>query len=68
MVTPGMRNPKTGETVSIYRYSRLYPTNRKVPVGYGFDYGWEVVPGKWTLQVNHDSTTVFEAEFDVVRP
>jgi hypothetical protein len=68
MLTPGMRNPKTGEAFSIYRYSRLYPTGRKVTVGYGFDYEWELVPGSWTLQVNHDGTTVFETEFDVVLP
>ncbi len=66
MNSPPITNPDTGEMFSTSKYSRTFPTNRKRTVGYGFDRDWELVPGTWTLQLIHEETIIFEADFLVV--
>jgi len=46
------------------------PTNGCLVGGFsfGFDYDYELVPGKWTLEIWHGSQKLTEKSFDVYKP
>jgi hypothetical protein len=62
----GMRNPNTGETM---HDARIAFPNVKIGalsvLGYGFDNGWETVPGVWTEQIWYQNRVLAERSFTV---
>ena len=62
----GMRNPNTGDMMHAAKIA--FP-NMKIGalclVGYGFDNGWEIVPGVWTEQIWYQDRMLAERTFTV---
>ena len=62
----GVRNPNTGETL---HSATIALPNMKIGAlcvaGYGFDNGWEIVPGEWTEKITYRDQTLVERTFKV---
>jgi hypothetical protein len=62
----GLRNPNNGE---IMHNSKIAFPDMKIGdlslVGYGFDNGWEIVPGIWTEQIWYQDRMLAERSFTV---
>lgn len=67
-IHPKLTNPSSGRASEQeqWRTQRLigYPES----AGYTFDNPWELVPGKWTIQVIYESKVLAEKTFSVVLP
>ena len=61
--TPGMKNPATGQVYSQNEYTLQRNIGQKYTVGYGFDHEWEIIEGKWTIQLWHRDRKLAEKEF-----
>jgi hypothetical protein len=65
----GIRNPNTGTTM--HTADIEFP-NLKIGtlclLGYGFDNGWEIVPGVWTEQIWYQDRMLAERAFTVSKP
>ncbi len=62
----GIRNPNTGDMMHVAKIA--FP-NMKIGalclIGYGFDNGWEIVPGVWTEQIWYQNRMLAERSFTV---
>jgi len=62
----GIRNPNTGDMMHTAKVA--FP-NMKIGalclIGYGFDNGWEIVPGVWTEQIWYQDRMLAERSFTV---
>ncbi len=65
----GIRNPNTGDMMHTANIS--FP-NVKIGAlcvaGYGFDNGWEIVPGPWVAQIWYQDRMLAERTFTVSKP
>jgi hypothetical protein len=65
----GIRNPNTGDMM--HAANIAFP-NLKIGalclLGYGFDNGWEIVPGVWTEQIWYQGRMLAERSFTVSKP
>ena len=62
---PPLTNPKTGETVTVEDNEQMVMFKRPSHVGWIFAYPWEVVPGKWKIEILHEDRVLVEKEFTV---
>ncbi|MGH8046656.1 MAG: DUF3859 domain-containing protein [Chthoniobacterales bacterium] len=62
---PAITNPATGETTTVDENVTPAWISLQKHDGFRFEYPWELVPGKWTFQVFHDSKLLLEKEFEV---
>lgn len=62
----GIRNPNTGD---LLRAAKIAFPNMKIGalsiLGYGFDNGWEIVPGVWIEQIWYQDRKLAERTFTV---
>jgi hypothetical protein len=63
---PPIRNPNTGKTVAIDRCVFDNTIGAPEYTDVQLDAGWNVVPGRWTIRVIHDSRVLLEKSFDVI--
>jgi hypothetical protein len=64
-IHPGLKNPEKKEFV--YKSNYLIEAEIGIPrhSGYGFDHEWEVVPGKWTIELWYKGRKLAEKTFAV---
>jgi len=62
---PAITNPGTGKTTTVDENLTTAVTTIRQHNGFAFDHEWEIVPGKWTFQIFHDSKLLLERSFDV---
>jgi hypothetical protein len=62
---PAITNPATGETSTMDENVTPAWISMHKHDGFSFDHPWELVPGKWTFQVFHDSKLLLEKTFEV---
>ena len=65
---PGIRNPKTGNTSVRSEYLRTKKINSVHYSDYSFDSPWEIVAGKWTLEIWDGNRKLASQSFNVVAP
>jgi hypothetical protein len=65
--SPGIRNPKTGNTVVRGEYSREKTIGGESYRDYGFDDPWEIVPGVWTLEIWQGDRKLVSQSFTVTK-
>jgi hypothetical protein len=65
---PSLTDPTSGRTGHTDDWESLRPIGTPRYVSYTFDRDWELVPGKWTIQVLSDGKVLAEKTFDVVAP
>jgi Domain of unknown function (DUF3859) len=63
---PRLTDPASLHTGEIDEWDSPRPIGTPRYVSYTFDYEWELVPGKWTLQVLQDGKVLAEKTFYVV--
>jgi len=65
---PPLIDPSSGRAVSEINYHRIARTNRSNFTGYGLDYDWELVPGRWVFQILYKGDILAEQAFEVYLP
>jgi hypothetical protein len=65
-IHPKLVNPSSGQASESEEYPSQRWLGKVEPTGYTFEHAWELVPGKWTIQVVYDSKVLVEKSFDVV--
>jgi hypothetical protein len=60
---PGLRNPKTGDTVFREEASYTRRIGDRWISDYQLNYGWTLLPGRWTFQIWVDGQKVCEQIF-----
>jgi hypothetical protein len=63
---PPIRNPNTGRTVATERCVFHVTVGAPEYTDVQLDAAWNVVPGRWTLRIIHDSRVLVEKTFDVI--
>lgn len=63
---PPLTNPTTQKTSTVDEWQS--PMNFGIPrfAGWQFEEEWELIPGKWTIEILHKNTSVASKEFNVV--
>src|SRR5205814_5419710 len=67
-IHPKMTNPSSGLVSESEEFPARHSLGKVEPTGYTFEDAWELVPGKWTVQVVFESKVLAEKTFDVVLP
>ena len=62
---PKTVNPKTKEETTLDQWKVYVRGGQKRYVGWTFDYPWEIVPGKWTIQLWHNGDKITEKTFNI---
>ena len=62
---PPLTNPQTGETTTIDERERTVLLNKMSHAGWVFECPWEVVPGKWKIEILHEGKQLVEKIFTV---
>ena len=65
--SPGLTNPKTGETTHVEEYTLNAIMGRSNYKGWSLDNGYELVTGRWTFEIWYGNRKLGEQSFDVVR-
>ena len=65
---PKLTDPVSGRSSTTEEWDCHPVIGRSGYIGYTFDNSWELVPGKWILQVFYGATLVAKKEFDVTPP
>ncbi len=68
VIHPPITNPKTGVTTIVDEWDETANIGIVRAAGWRFDEPWEMVPGKWTIQLFHADRKLVEQTFEVVRP
>lgn len=68
VIHPKLTNPKSSQASERDEWPSQRRIGYPMRVGYTFDHPWELVPGKWTIQIIYESKVVAEKTFDVVLP
>ena len=63
---PELTDPVSGHTGEIDEWESPRPIGVPRYASYTFDHDWELVPGKWTIQVLFGGKVLAEKTFDVV--
>jgi hypothetical protein len=65
---PPARNPATGQTIDRDEWDA--PANLSITrfTGWRFDEPWEIVPGKWTIEILQHGTVMARKEFIITTP
>lgn len=64
---PGLADPAEPEPVLASRYARQKQIGETVYLGYGFENGWEIVPGEWSFEIWHEGRRLASRSFTVTR-
>ena len=64
---PGLKSPKSAQPLQKSEYTIVRQTGAVSYTGYGLEDAWEVVPGKWTIQIWQDNRKLTEQVFNVVK-
>jgi Domain of unknown function (DUF3859) len=62
---PKFTNPASGRTTEVDQWESKRHIGEAEYTGFSFESRWELVPGRWTIQVVYDSKVVAEKTFDV---
>lgn len=65
-IHPPLTNPNSGKTTERNEIRTQQMIDRAQPTGYTFENAWEMVAGKWTVQLIYGSKVLVEKTFDVV--
>jgi hypothetical protein len=65
-IHPKLTNPNSGRTTERNEIWSQRRIGEPEPTGYTFENAWEMVPGKWTIQLICKSKVLAEKTFDVV--
>lgn len=65
---PGIRDPKSGNTIMRSEYSRERTVGQESYRDFGFDDAWEIVPGVWTFEIWQGDRKLTSKTFTVTRP
>jgi Domain of unknown function (DUF3859) len=65
---PKLSDPVSGRSSTTEEWDCYPVIGRTGYIGYTFDNSWELVPGKWILQVFYGAKLVAKKEFDVTSP
>jgi hypothetical protein len=63
---PKLTDPASGHSSELDEWEGAAPVGHLRYVSYTFDDNWEVIPGKWMIQVLYDGKVLAEKTFDVV--
>jgi hypothetical protein len=66
--SPGIRDPKSGNTIVRGEYSRERTIGQEHYRDYGFDDTWEIVPGVWTFEIWQGDRKLSSQTFTVAKP
>ena len=66
--SPGLTDPATGKTAARSEYDVTATIGNMQYKDYGLDNAWEVVPGRWTMQVWYQGRKLAEQTFTVGKP
>ena len=66
--SPGLTNPATGKTAARSEYDARATIGKRQYKDYGLDNAWEVVPGRWTMQIWYQGRKLAEQTFTVGKP
>jgi len=66
--SPGLRNPKTGNTTVRGEYSVERKLGEQSWKSYLFEDDWELVPGTWTFEIWQGERKLAEQSFTIVTP
>lgn len=64
-IHPTFTDPVSGRSSTVEEWNSQAIIGRAAHLGYTFDDSWELVPGKWTIQVFYGATLVARKEFNV---
>ncbi len=64
-VHPKFTDPVSGRSSTVEEWNSQPIIGRAAYIGYTFDNSWELVPGKWTIQISYGATLVARKEFNV---
>ena len=64
-VHPKFTDPVSGRSSTVEEWNSQPIIGRAAYIGYTFDNLWELVPGKWTIQIFYGATLVARQEFNV---
>ncbi len=67
-IHPKLTDPVSGRSGESDDWESPRPIGAPRYVSYTFDHEWELVPGKWTIQVLYDGKIIAEKTFNVVAP
>jgi hypothetical protein len=67
-IHPKLTDPVSGRSSESDAWESPRPIGTPRYVSYTFDHEWELVSGKWTIQVLQDGRVIAEKTFDVVVP
>jgi len=67
-VHPKLTDPSSGRSNEVEQWDTPGLAGQDGYIGYTFDNDWELVPGRWTIQVFADSKLVAEKTFNVYAP
>lgn len=65
-IHPKLVNPSSGQVSESEEYPSQRSLGKVEPTGYTFEHAWELVPGRWTIQVIYESKVWVEKSFNVV--
>ncbi len=65
---PETRNPASGQILKQSEWSQLVPVGDFINwnTGWIFEHKWEIVSGKWIIQLFSDGVKLAEKKFDVI--
>jgi len=65
---PPLTNPATGKTTQVDEWSQAVSTRRLYwNTGWTFEHGWELVAGKWTIELLHDGKRLQSVSLEVAK-
>ena len=64
-----LRDPESGRIIAVSQWQqRLGIGTVHWNSGWNFEFPWELVPGRWTIQLHGQSGLLLEKQFEVVAP
>ncbi len=65
---PGLKNPKRAKLFTEGSYNLSWTIGNTRYTGYRFDDSWEIVPGRWTMQLWYKNKLLCGTTFKVKKP
>lgn len=63
---PPLTNPEQQRTYTTWKYPFRVSRDKPDLIGYRFDAEWELVPGEWTVRIQHAGRVLAEQSFEVL--
>jgi hypothetical protein len=68
VIHPETKNPESGKTTAVDQWPFTAKLGKLKYTGWHFDHLWELVPGKWTIQLIYRGKVIAEKQFEVQKP